>query len=149
MARLSAMLPSGQQPKTSSESVVLASDHPVVSVSSTDMGTVVDAPAVAPSQSGSMLSVLRGIWVEIASFNERLTKLTRALLSPVWFDPSTGALRFQAISGTITTVSTVSAVTTVSTVTNQSQVGGVDAKTAFADEIMMDAWSSLVRDRIT
>lgn len=106
------------------------------------LGGISDAPA-SSSQSGGILATLRGIWVEMVGFNERLAMLVRAIMRPIWFDPSSGALRFQAVSGTITTVSTVS------TVSNQTLIGGQDAKTAFVDEIMMNTWANTIRRGIS
>lgn len=114
-----------------------------VSVSSTDLGNVADGAVAGAAQNGSVIAVLKGLLSELTGFNERLAHLTRAILHPIWLDISTGTLRFQAISGTITTVSTVS------TVSNQTQMGAVDAKTAFVDVAWHNAWANAIRDKIT
>lgn len=146
MAKLTVMLPNGQQTKANSESVVLASDHQVIQVTNTGIGDVTDTATVAPSQNGGIISILKGIWVEAQTFNERLAMLARSIMRPSWFDPNIGALR---VSGSGQTFSTITTVSTVSTLSNQSQVGSVDAKTGFVDEIMMNTWMNSIRRNIT
>lgn len=118
MPQINTNLPSGQQTKANSESVVLASDHSPVPVS-------------GPLTDGQMRA--SAVPVEL---DERLAMLERAIMRPIWFDPATGTLRFQAISGTITTVSSVA---------NQVNIGAVDAKTGFVDELAMLQWNNSIR----
>lgn len=121
MPDIKSLLPSGQQTKANSESVVLASDHSPLPVS----GPLTDGQLRASA-----------VPVEL---DERLAMLERAIMRPIWFDPATGTLRFQAVSGTITAVSTVSSVT------NQVNIGSVDAKTGFVDELAMLQWNNSIR----
>ena len=74
---------------------------------------------------------------------ERMIGYLREIARPMWYSMANNALNAVLISGTVTTV------TTVTTLTNQSQVGGVDAKTAYADQIMLNTWCNAVRALIT
>lgn len=82
---------------------------------------------------------LVGLWTELKTLGERVMLLTRAVAQPIWYDLTANALRATITSGTVTTVSTLS---------NISQVGGVDAKTGYADLIMRANWSEGIRRRI-
>lgn len=109
------------------------------------IGSPSDAPASSELQAAGTLAVLRGLWVELRGVGERLAMLALAITRPVWFDPSTGALRITGSNQTLTTVTTV---TTLTTLTNQSQVGGVDAKTSYVDIIMRENWANSIGNKI-
>jgi hypothetical protein len=74
------------------------------------------------------------------------------------FDPATGLLRCNVVSGTVavsslptvaavTTVTTVTTTTTVGTLTNQTNIGGLSA-TAMVVDSFNTAWATAVRGLI-
>jgi hypothetical protein len=73
------------------------------------------------------------------NIGERFMLIYRALTRPIWYSVTSNALNVAPVSGTITTVATVT------TLTNQAQVGGVDAKTAYVDQIMRANWNNGIR----
>ena len=107
----------------------------------TGIGNPSDVPASSELQSAGMLAVLRGIWVELRGIGERLANFLRFNQSPPWLDVSSGALRF-IIAGTNT-------ITTVSTLSDQTNIGSMNAKTAYTDYMMHNAWNNALRARIT
>lgn len=83
--------------------------------------------------------LIQQIIAALATAIDPVTGRVRALIDPIG-----GAQTL----GTITTVGTVTTVTTVATVTNQAQIGGQLASSVVQDS-MANAWSNLVRPRIT
>lgn len=73
---------------------------------------------------------------------ERMIGYLREIARPMWWDGSNNAIRIW-IAGV------PGASTVIGTLSNQSQVGGVDAKTAYADQIMLNTWCNAVRALIT
>lgn len=113
---------------------------------STGTGTPTDAAAAAPTSTATEIAVSKGFWRDTNQLLERVVSYLRSIASPQWFDPATYALRITYPSGT--TLSTVTTVSTVTTLSNQSQIGSVDAKTAFADQLALAAWGQTVRGRL-
>ena len=99
-----------------------------------------------PAQTGLTDAELRAapVPVEDATTGSLLTRILRALLSPLGYDFSIQRYRQTAVveSGTIT------AVTTVATVTNAAQLGGVQAQLLVNGQ-NVSAWQACVRSRIT
>lgn len=73
---------------------------------------------------------------------ERMIAYLREIARPIWWDVNNNALRIY-----ITGVTSSS--TTIGTLSNQQQIGGVDAKTAYADQIMLNTWCNSVRSLIS
>lgn len=107
------------------------------------IGSPSDAPASSELQAAGSLAVLRGLWVELRGIGERLAYFLRFSQSPPWLDYANNALRVNTILGTVTTVGTVT------TLSDQTSIGAMNAKTAYTDYIMHDAWNNAIRARIT
>ena len=99
-----------------------------------------------PAQTGLTNAELRAapVPVEDATTGSLLTRILRALLSPLGYDFSIQRYRQTAVveSGTITNV------TTVATVTNAAQLGGIQAQLLVNGQ-NVSAWQACVRSRIT
>lgn len=107
------------------------------------IGNPSDVPASSELQSAGALAVLRGMWVELRGIGERLANFLRFNQSPPWLDFSSNALRISVSAGTLPTV------TTVTTLSDQTNIGAMNAKTAYTDYMMHDAWNNALRARIT
>ena len=85
-----------------------------------------------------------------AAESAALIAALKQIASPMFFDPSVGAMRVyipaNVNAGSVTVAS--GTIGTVSTLTNMAQVGGVAANSLVLDN-MMTAWALTVRARVT
>ncbi|MFN8493840.1 MAG: hypothetical protein U0350_39950 [Caldilineaceae bacterium] len=122
--------------------VITTPDAPALKALLEAIGETPDKPVGDEATEGSVLATLRGLWSDIKTLAAQNLRLLQAIARPWWYDEPNNALRVNVALGTLTTV------TTVSTLSNQTQIGGVDAKTSFVDQLMRASWAENIRARM-
>lgn len=122
----------------------------------TGTGKPTDAAAANENASATEIAATKGFWRDTKGLLERVVYYLRSIAMPPWLDVATYALRMTFPSSatlptvtTVTGVTTVTTVTTVSTVSDQTNIGGLSAKTALADQMALINWNQTVRARLT